>query len=85
MTPYDYIQALPRHKRMAERKRLAHLIGVSLATMRKYTEIRTVEGKPVARSCPTDPKTCLALEKATNNLVSVAEWNPTFAVLVGGP
>lgn len=83
MTPSAYIQALPRAKRTAERQRLAKIAGVSVATMRHYTEVQTLEdGTSVARRHPGDAETCQRLQKATRDLVTVAEWNPRYAPLV---
>lgn len=78
MTPIEYIAAFPRPKRKAERLRLARAAGVTLATMRGYTEA-SKDGHP-RRYCQ-NPEACVKLEKATRGMVSVAEWNPRYAPL----
>lgn len=83
MTPTAYISAFARARRMAERKRLAHAAGVTLHAMRAYTcEITTKDGTVRSKRRVDDAAVALKLEKATNGLVTVAEWNPRFAPLV---
>lgn len=78
MTPIEYLAAMPRAKRKAERERLAKIAGVSYHAIRAWTEPDKT-GKP-RRRCK-DAQTCLRLEKATRDMVRVADWNPTFAPL----
>lgn len=84
MTPHDYIQAFasPR-RRAAERKRLAKVAGVTYKAVRNYTELEKLDdGTTRPRRRPQDAELCQRLEKATNHMVTVADWNPAFAPLV---
>jgi hypothetical protein len=84
MTPTEYLAAIPRPRRKAERERLAKIAGCTYATMRAYTEPKKAPPgtPPEARRRCQDAAVCLKLEKATHSLVTVAEWNPAFAPLV---
>lgn len=83
MTPTAYIKAFAHGRRMAERKRLALAAGITPAAIRAYTsEVTRKDGTTGSKRRCADAAVAIRLEKATNGLVTVAEWNPQFAPLV---